>query len=110
VRAVVIVPSGARVLRDHVNRDCDTAATVYRRERGPRCFNRKLDSGDSGEHPRGAGAEHHLCVEKACGSLQSYSTVVLGPQQGLVGTMHGSGYLDKNTGVIHKSLLSLLAL
>jgi hypothetical protein len=27
-------------------------------------------------------AEHHLRVEKACGSLQSYSTVVLGPRVG----------------------------
>jgi hypothetical protein len=27
-------------------------------------------------------AEHHLCVEKARGSLQSYSTVVLGPRMG----------------------------
>jgi hypothetical protein len=27
-------------------------------------------------------AEHHLRVEKACGSLQSYSIVVLGPHMG----------------------------
>jgi hypothetical protein len=27
-------------------------------------------------------AEHHLRVEKACGSLRSYSTVVLGPHVG----------------------------
>jgi hypothetical protein len=54
-RAVVIVPSGARVLRDRDNRVCVTAATVYRRERGPQCFGRKLDSGDGGERPRGAG-------------------------------------------------------
>jgi hypothetical protein len=32
------------------------AATVYRRERGSRRFDRKLDSGDSGERPRGAGS------------------------------------------------------
>jgi hypothetical protein len=31
-------------------------ATVYRRERGPRCFGRKLNSGDGGERPRGAGS------------------------------------------------------
>jgi hypothetical protein len=31
------------------------AATVYRRERGPRRFGRKLVSGDGGERPRGAG-------------------------------------------------------
>jgi hypothetical protein len=27
---------------------------VYRRERGPQRFGRKLDSGDGGERPRGA--------------------------------------------------------
>jgi hypothetical protein len=51
---VVIVSSGARVLRDRDNRVRVTAATVYRRERGPRRFGRKLDSGDGGERPRGA--------------------------------------------------------
>jgi hypothetical protein len=65
-------------------------------------------------------AEHHLRVEKARGSLRSYSTVVLGPrvgfplrmghQRGLVGTLRGSGYLGKNTGVIHESLLLYFAL
>jgi hypothetical protein len=55
-RAIVIVPSGVRVLRDRDNRVCVTAATVYRRERGMRCFGRKLDSRDGGEHPRGAGS------------------------------------------------------
>jgi hypothetical protein len=33
---------------------CVTAATMYWRERGQRRFDRKLDSGDGGEHPRGA--------------------------------------------------------
>jgi hypothetical protein len=79
-RAGVIVPSGARVLRDHDNRVCVTAATVYRREQGPRRFDRKLDSGDGGDRPRGAKAEHHLRVEKAHSSLRSYLTVVLGPR------------------------------
>jgi hypothetical protein len=32
------------------------AATVYRRERSPQRFSRKLDSGDGGECPRGAGS------------------------------------------------------
>jgi hypothetical protein len=54
--AVVIVSSGARVLRDRDNRVCVTAAIVYQRERGPRRFGRKLDSGDGGERPRGAGS------------------------------------------------------
>jgi hypothetical protein len=52
-RVVVIVLSGARVLRDRDNRVCVTTATVYRRERDPRRLDRKLDSGDDGERPRG---------------------------------------------------------
>jgi hypothetical protein len=73
---------GARVLRDRDNRVCVTAATVYRREQGPRCFVQKLDSGDSGEHPEEPEAEHHLRMEKARGSLRSYSTEVLGLRVG----------------------------
>jgi hypothetical protein len=53
VRAIVIVPSGVRVLRDRDNHVCVTAAIVYRREQGPRHFVWKLDSGDCGECPRG---------------------------------------------------------
>jgi hypothetical protein len=49
-----IVPSGARVLRDRDNRVCVTATTMYRRERGPWRFGRKLDGGDGGKRPRGA--------------------------------------------------------
>jgi hypothetical protein len=69
-------------LRDRDNRVCVTAATVYRRERGPWRFGQKLDSGDGRERLRGAGAEHHLRVEKTRGSLRSYSTEVLGPRVG----------------------------
>jgi hypothetical protein len=72
-RAVVIVPSGARVLRDRDNRVCVTATTVYLRERGPRRFGRKLDSGDSGERPRGAGSGAPL----ARGEGQRLSTELL---------------------------------
>ena len=39
------------VLRDHTNCVCGVAINVYRREQGPRCFNRKLDTEDGGEHP-----------------------------------------------------------
>jgi hypothetical protein len=53
---IVIVPSGVRVLQDRDNRVCVKTATVYRREPGPRCFGRKLDSGYGGEHPKGAGS------------------------------------------------------
>jgi hypothetical protein len=53
-RAVVIVLGGARDLRDRDNSVCVTTTTVYQRERGPRRFSQKLDSGDGGERPRGA--------------------------------------------------------
>jgi hypothetical protein len=33
---------------------------MYRRERGPWCFGSKLDSGDGGERPRGAGSGAQL--------------------------------------------------
>jgi hypothetical protein len=59
-RVIVIIPSGPRVLRDRDNDICVMAATVYRRERDPWCFGQKLDSGDGGEHPRGAGSEAPL--------------------------------------------------
>jgi hypothetical protein len=68
-----------RVLRDRDNRVCVTPATVYRMERGPWCFSRKLISGDDGELPE---EEHQLRVEKARDSLRSYSTEVLGPRVG----------------------------
>jgi hypothetical protein len=83
-------------------------------------FDRKLDSGDGGERPRGArsgaplarGEGPWLSAElldrgawPSCGLPFAY-----GHQRGLVGTMRGSGYLGKNTGVIHESLHLYLAL
>jgi hypothetical protein len=70
-RAVVIVPSGARILRDRGNLVYVTATTVCQRERGPRCFGQKLDSRDGGERLGGfgSGAPHargeglRLCTE-----------------------------------------------
>jgi hypothetical protein len=52
-----------------------TSTTMYERKQGPRRFSQKLDSGDGRKPPRGAG----LHVEKAGGSLRSYSTMVSGP-------------------------------
>jgi hypothetical protein len=49
------------------------------------------------EEPEG---EHHLRVEKAHGSLRSYSSVVLGPRVGYP-LRRGA---NENTGVIHESL------
>jgi hypothetical protein len=82
MRAIVIVPSEARVLQDRDNQVCVTTATVYRRERGPRRFGRKLVSGDGREFREEPEAERHLHVEKARDSLRSYSTEVLGPRVG----------------------------
>ena len=42
---------GLVILRDQTNRVSGVAATVYRREQGPRCFGQQLDSEDGGEHP-----------------------------------------------------------
>ena len=50
---------GLVVLRDHTNQVCGVAATVYRREQGPRRFGRKLDSEDGGEHPGEACRKAH---------------------------------------------------
>jgi hypothetical protein len=55
-QAILIVPSGDRVLRDRDNRVCVTTTIVYWRERGSRHSGRKLDSGDGGERLKGAGS------------------------------------------------------
>jgi hypothetical protein len=68
-----LVQSGARVLRERDNQVCVMVATVYRRERGPRHFDRKLDSGDCGERPRGAESGASL----ACGEGPLLSTELL---------------------------------
>jgi hypothetical protein len=93
---------------------------VCRRERGPQRFGRKLDSGDGGERPRGARSGAPLARGEG---LRLYTKLldrgawpsrglpfVLGHQRGLVGTLRGSGYLGKNIGVIHESLLLYFSL
>ena len=45
---------GLVVLRDHTNRVCGVATTVYRREQGPQHFGRKLDS-ENGRERSGRG-------------------------------------------------------
>jgi hypothetical protein len=83
-------------------------------------FSQKLDSRDGEERPRGAGSGALL----ACGEGPRLFTELFdrgawpsrglpfayGHQRGLVGTLRGSGYLGKNTGVIHESLHLYLAL
>ena len=69
MRAPLLYIGGLVVLRDHTNHVCGVAATVYRREQGPRRFGQKLDSEDGGERSeRGlleGTPETHLRVGKA---------------------------------------------
>ena len=77
---------GLVVLQDHTNRVCGVAATVYRREQGPRRFGQKLDSEDGGERSgRGlpeSTQETHLHVGKARGYPRSYPTKSLALARG----------------------------
>ena len=107
---------GLEVLRDHTNRVCGVAATVYRREQGPRHFGRKLDSEDGGEHPREACQEAHrrpTCAWERPGAIHEVTRPGAWPlrgipceglQRGLGGSLRASRYLDKNTGVVIRSL------
>jgi hypothetical protein len=65
---------GHVVLQDHTNRVCGVAATVYRREQGPRRFGWKLDSEDGRERSRRVTPETHLRMGKARGYPRSYPT------------------------------------
>ena len=104
------------VLRDHTNRVCGVAATVYRREQGSRRFGQKLDSEDGGERsgrglPNGT-SETHLRVGKALSYPWSYLTRSLAlVRDSLRGaptrtreSLRASRYLGKNTRVIDGSL------
>jgi hypothetical protein len=81
-RAVVIVPSGARVLRDRDNCVCVTAATVYTGNEAHDVSARSSIVETAGSVREDPEAEHQLRVEKARDSLWSYSTEVLGPRVG----------------------------
>ena len=65
-------------MRDHTNRVCGVAATVYWREQGPWCFGWKLDSEDgeklSGRDLPEGTLETHLRVGKGRGYPRSYPT------------------------------------
>ena len=107
---------GLVVLRDHTNRVCGVAATMYRKEQGPRRFGRKLDSEDGGEHPGeacwkarqrptcmwGRPEAIHRVIRSGAWPLQGIPCE--GLQQGLGGSLRASQYLGKNTGVIDGSL------
>jgi hypothetical protein len=74
------------VLRDHTNRVCGVAATVYRREQDPRQFGQKLDSEDSRDRERLA--ERHTEDRLARGEGPGLSTELLdrelGPCEGFL--------------------------
>ena len=106
---------GLEVLRDHTNRVCGVAATVYWRKQGPKRFGRKLDRRRRGASGRGlpeGTSETHLHVEKArcypwsypTGSLALARDSLRGLQRGLGGSLRASQYVDKNTGVVDGSL------
>ena len=78
LRAPLLYIGGACSLARSHQHVCGVAATVYRREQGPRCFGRKLDSEDGGEQS-GRGllkgtSETDLHMGKAQGYPQSYPT------------------------------------
>jgi hypothetical protein len=107
---------GLVVLRDHTNRVCGVAASVYRREQGPRRFGRKLDSKDGRERsgrglPEGTPETHfmvgrpraiHRVTRPGAWTLRGIPCE--GLQRGLGGSLSTSRYLGKNTGVIDGSL------
>jgi hypothetical protein len=83
-------------------------------------FSQKLDSGDGGERPRGVGSGEPLVRGEGLrlstelldrGAWPSRGlTFMYGHQRGLVGTLHGSRYLDKNTSIMYESLHLFLSL
>lgn len=116
LRAPLLYSAGLVVLRDHTNRVCGVAATVYRREQGPRRFGRKLDSEDGGEHPGEACRKARRRPTCAWGRPEAIHGVTRpgawplrgipceGLQRGLGGSLRASRYLGKNTGVVDGSL------
>ena len=107
---------GLVVLRDHTNRVCGVAATVYRMEQSPRCFGRKLDSEDGGEHPEEACRKARRRSTCAWGRPEAIHGVnrlgawplrgipCEGLQRGLGRSLRASRYLSKNTRVVDGSL------
>ena len=102
---------GLEVLRDHTNRVCGVATTVYRREQGPRRFGGSLIVKTAGSiRERLAGRD--IGDPLACGEGPRLSTELpdqeLGPyeglQRGLGGSLCASRYLGKNTRVVDGSL------
>ena len=92
------------------------AATVYRREQGPRRFGQKLDNEDDGEHPRETyrkARQRPTCAWGRAGAIHGVTRLGAWPlrgipceglQRGLGGSLRASRYLGKNTEVIDGSL------
>jgi hypothetical protein len=78
LHALLLYLAGLVILRDHTNRACGVAATVYQRKQSPRRFSQKLDSEDDRERSRRGlvegTLETHLRVGNARGYPQSYMT------------------------------------
>ena len=122
LRAPIVYSAGLVVLRDHTNRVCGVAATVYRREQGPRRFGRKLDSEDGGERSGRGLPKAHRRPTCAWGRPRAIHGVTRpgawplrgipceGLQRGLGGSLSASRYLGKNTGVVDGSLHLYLTL
>ena len=116
LRAPLLYIRGLVVLRDHTNRICGVAATVYRREQGPWRFGRKLDSEDGGEHPGEACWKARRRPTSVWGRPEAIHGVTRpgawplrgipyeGLQRGLGESLRASRYLGKNTRVVDGSL------
>ena len=95
---------------------CGVAATVYRREQGPRRFGRKLNSEDGGEHLGEACRKARRRPTYAWGRPEAIHGVTQpeawplrgipceGLQRGLGRSMRAFRYLGKNIGVVDGSL------
>jgi hypothetical protein len=70
----MLYSAGLVVLQDHIKRACGVAATVYRREQGPRWFDQKLGSEDDRERSERGTPKTHLHVGKAWGYPRNYPT------------------------------------
>jgi hypothetical protein len=81
-RAVVIVPSGARVLQDRETTFVSQPPSCTGGNEARGVFSRSSIVETVGSVREELEAEHHLRVEKAHGSLRSYSAEVLGPHVG----------------------------
>ena len=108
--------TGLVVLRDHTNRVCSVATTVYRREQGPRRFGQKLDSEDGREHLGEAcwkARQRPTCMWGRPEAIHGVTRPGAWPlrgipceglQRGLGRSLRASRYLGKNAGVVDGSL------